>query len=208
MFQFAGFASRTYGFSAGSSRRMGFPHSEIVGSKPARGSPTLFAACHVLHRLLAPRHPPDALHCSRACPRDWSDRSRGRVTPRSLRSAILDGTRSAKTIHSGQTPERTASLFGTHPKDTPRGSLPARMPSFLFTMCNSKYRLARMPAVVTEPGTPGAKGGSSLRSLPPSSGSADARSCARFAPDFHLRTLARPIACGERWKWRRTGSNR
>jgi len=28
---------------------------------PARGSPGLFAACHVLHRLLAPRHPPDAL---------------------------------------------------------------------------------------------------------------------------------------------------
>ena len=39
----------------------GLPHSEILGSKPARGSPRLFAACHVLHRLLAPRHPPDAL---------------------------------------------------------------------------------------------------------------------------------------------------
>ena len=37
------------------------PHSEILGSKPARGSPRLVAACHVLHRLLAPRHPPDAL---------------------------------------------------------------------------------------------------------------------------------------------------
>ena len=41
--------------------RRGLPHSEILGSKPARGSPRLFAACHVLHRLLAPRHPPDAL---------------------------------------------------------------------------------------------------------------------------------------------------
>ena len=40
---------------------MGLPHSEIHGSKPARSSPWLFAACHVLHRLLAPRHPPDAL---------------------------------------------------------------------------------------------------------------------------------------------------
>jgi hypothetical protein len=28
---------------------------------PARGSPWLFAACHVLHRLLVPRHPPNAL---------------------------------------------------------------------------------------------------------------------------------------------------
>ena len=39
----------------------GFPHSEILGSKPACGSPRLIAACHVLLRLLAPRHPPYAL---------------------------------------------------------------------------------------------------------------------------------------------------
>ena len=41
--------------------RDGFPHSDISGSKPACDSPELFAACHVLHRLLAPRHPPYAL---------------------------------------------------------------------------------------------------------------------------------------------------
>ena len=41
----------------------GFPHSDISGSTSARDSPKLFAACHVLHRLLAPRHPPSAL-CS------------------------------------------------------------------------------------------------------------------------------------------------
>ena len=41
--------------------RCGFPHSDIHGSTGARPSPQLFAACHVLHRLLAPRHPPDAL---------------------------------------------------------------------------------------------------------------------------------------------------
>ena len=39
----------------------GFPHSEIAGSKPVCGSPTLIAAYHVLHRLLAPRHSPCAL---------------------------------------------------------------------------------------------------------------------------------------------------
>ena len=39
----------------------GFPHSEIFGSKPARGSPKLIATCYVLHRLYAPRHPPEAL---------------------------------------------------------------------------------------------------------------------------------------------------
>ncbi len=41
----------------------GFPHSEIPGSMPANGSPRLIAASHVLHRRLAPRHPPFAL-CS------------------------------------------------------------------------------------------------------------------------------------------------
>ena len=40
----------------------GFPHSDISGSTSARDSPKLFAACHVLHRLLAPRHPPRALY--------------------------------------------------------------------------------------------------------------------------------------------------
>ena len=39
----------------------GFPHSEIHGSKLTRSSPRLIAACHVLHRLLTPRHPPNAL---------------------------------------------------------------------------------------------------------------------------------------------------
>ncbi len=61
MFQFTGFASRAYGFSAGYPLRGGLPHSEIPGSTIARISPGLFAACHVLHRLSVPRHPPDAL---------------------------------------------------------------------------------------------------------------------------------------------------
>jgi hypothetical protein len=39
----------------------GLPHSEIPGSTIARISPGLFAACHVLHRLSVPRHPPNAL---------------------------------------------------------------------------------------------------------------------------------------------------
>ena len=39
----------------------GFPHSEICGSKFAHNSPQLIAACHVLHRLCMPRHPPNAL---------------------------------------------------------------------------------------------------------------------------------------------------
>ena len=38
------------------------PHSEISGSKRTCRSPKLIAAYHVLHRLLAPRHPLCALY--------------------------------------------------------------------------------------------------------------------------------------------------
>jgi hypothetical protein len=61
MFQFPGFASSSYVFRTRYPRKGGFPHSDIRGSTIARISPRLFAACHVLHRLLAPRHPPNAL---------------------------------------------------------------------------------------------------------------------------------------------------
>ena len=43
--------------------RIGFPHSEISGSKLICGSPKLIAAYHVLRRLLMPRHSPCALSC-------------------------------------------------------------------------------------------------------------------------------------------------
>ena len=39
----------------------GFPHSDISGSQDICSYPKLFAACHVFHRLLVPRHPPCAL---------------------------------------------------------------------------------------------------------------------------------------------------
>ncbi len=39
----------------------GLPHSEIPGSKLILSSPGLIAEYHVLHRLLLPRHPPNAL---------------------------------------------------------------------------------------------------------------------------------------------------
>ena len=41
----------------------GFPHSDTCGSMDICSSPQLFAAYHVLHRLLVPRHPPCALSC-------------------------------------------------------------------------------------------------------------------------------------------------
>ena len=51
IFQFSGFASVPYVFRHGYPSRGGFPHSDIAGSKLVASSPTLFAGCHVLHRL-------------------------------------------------------------------------------------------------------------------------------------------------------------
>ena len=63
MFQFTGFPSCTYGFSTRWQRitTAGFPHSEICGSTFICNYPQLIAACHVLLRLLMPRHSPYAL---------------------------------------------------------------------------------------------------------------------------------------------------
>ena len=76
MFQFPGFASPCLCIQHGITcslnfsrpedqikfnEEVGFPHSEICGSKVAHTSPQLIAACHVLHRLCMPRHPPNAL---------------------------------------------------------------------------------------------------------------------------------------------------
>ena len=64
MFQFRAFPSYAYlvqrtipKYCSG-----GFPHSEISGSTDICSSPKLIAACHVLRRLLMPRHSPCALY--------------------------------------------------------------------------------------------------------------------------------------------------
>src|SRR5215213_3130401 len=101
MFQFPGFALNPYGFrvqyphgprSAKPDNRLtsrygvegGFPHSEILGSKLVRSSPRLIAAYHVLHRLSAPRHPPNALkaldHSHDRCPPRPDPRTRSGLT--------------------------------------------------------------------------------------------------------------------------------
>lgn len=85
MFQFPGFASLSR-----YSLRSGFPHSEIHGSKLVRSSPWLIAAYHVLHRLSAPRHPPNALksldHSHYRCPRADPHRDRTRDIEKDLMS--------------------------------------------------------------------------------------------------------------------------
>ena len=52
----------------------GFPHSEISGLTVVCTYPKLIAACHVLHRLHVPRHPPYALSSftKGSWSREWS----------------------------------------------------------------------------------------------------------------------------------------
>ena len=87
MVHFPALSSLAYVFSQGylGINQGGFPHSEISGSTPVCGSPKLIAACHVLHRLLAPRHPPYALS--------------------SLTSKTL-GTDAARSLRPGNVPNR------------------------------------------------------------------------------------------------------
>ena len=63
MFHFPEWASYAYGFSARyhGIPRGELPHSGILGSRPAGGSPRLIAACYALLRLLMPGHPPYTL---------------------------------------------------------------------------------------------------------------------------------------------------
>ena len=63
MFQFRRFPSHAYFVQRGMTAycAAGLPHSEIPGSMDICSSPRLFAACHVLRRLLMPRHSPCAL---------------------------------------------------------------------------------------------------------------------------------------------------
>ena len=60
MFQFPPLASIPYVWIV-ALQTTGLSHSEISGSKDICSYPKLIAACHVLHRLREPRHPPCAL---------------------------------------------------------------------------------------------------------------------------------------------------
>ena len=64
MFQFRAFPSYAYLIQRTILEycSSGFPHSEISGSMDICSSPKLIAACHVLRRLLMPRHSPCALY--------------------------------------------------------------------------------------------------------------------------------------------------
>ena len=87
-------------------QRGGLPHSDTPGSKPARGSPGIFAACHVLHRLLAPRHPPDALLILKSSRHPSQDNGRPPCTG---------------TIHATSAPEQAHAML-THAMHPPKAA--------------------------------------------------------------------------------------
>jgi hypothetical protein len=101
----------------------GFPHSEIVGSKVAHTSPTLIAACHVLHRLCMPRHPRNAL-TSHLRVRTTNDSAvappmaiRMTINLSLIDCAIASAPESAKR-------DATASISRTHSQCQSRGQIP------------------------------------------------------------------------------------
>src|SRR5512136_3125060 len=113
----------------------GFPHSEIRGSKVVRTSPRLIAAYHVLHRLSAPRHPPNTLKAL--------DRSHYRRPP------LGRGSRNSR--HAMSSIERPfASNISESAAVKPRSQLAARLLRrlspindricFLFTMTDSTQK--------------------------------------------------------------------
>ena len=122
MFQFPGFASPAYVFSWRYPSLGGLPHSDIHGSKPARGSPWLFAACHVLHRLLVPRHPPNALIILRSKAPRGLRRIRPPCTETIVRPMLFNTAHALAREERGVSPvpsfnrfQRISIIFGTEP---------------------------------------------------------------------------------------------
>lgn len=113
---------------------VGFPHSEIHGSKPARGSPWLIATCYVLHRLSVPRHPPNALIAldpsyAGTNPRTthffFDTMTRKRTIP-PLAGNRTCAFRSEKPIHDDKEPARSPSGTPTPPEGGPELLLASR----------------------------------------------------------------------------------
>ena len=128
----------------------GFPHSEIPGSKVARTSPGLIAACHVLHRLLAPRHPPDALlktldpGKAEAPPFQQARRAQGQPPPASF--GPLNSHEDTLTQWTGAAAPGASLKTARHAQD-PSGPVRVTLAS-LFTMSkNEGQELRGTPAI-------------------------------------------------------------
>lgn len=116
-------------YSAPDLPREGLPHSDIRGSTIARISPRLIAACHVLHRLLVPRHPLNALLILISSPP--ARRTKPHSKARFVLSCPIGQQRNTETL----TPDKEVSLarhsispnqiHDVKQRGTPRALLPA-----------------------------------------------------------------------------------
>ena len=93
--------------------QVGFPIRTSPDISPVCGSPRLFAACHVLHRLILPRHPPCALS-SLTIELTLAQQSdlHLRYRVRKLKQLVSDSPAF------GMLPLRVARPFANYPKDT------------------------------------------------------------------------------------------
>ena len=148
MFQFAGFASRPYGFRSRIPLAGGLPHSEIPGSTIARISPGLFAACHVLHRLSVPRHPPDALTLRLSATPNGKDH-RCQQTPHNRRAQGQDPSERGK-LASQKTLARTADT-ASHEDTSPDTARNARLAACGHSRAppRSHHKLSLHPSIST-----------------------------------------------------------
>src|SRR3954447_24709198 len=147
-------------YSAGNTRalpRVGFPIRKSRDQRLVSTSPALIAAAHVLHRLLAPRHPPCALilliekntciaamefsRCTRDAPAQRENRPGGRSLKTQQQDALVEvdvfqaspvSGRSAKRSSTGRTPTGVrAPVFPR--KEVIQPQLPLRLPCYDFT---------------------------------------------------------------------------
>ena len=81
------------------------PHSEISGSTLICSSPKLIAACHVLHRLLMPRHSPCALF-SLTCSKESSTSFRPSSSTPDIHSVPLPLSLPSKPACAGLWPDK------------------------------------------------------------------------------------------------------
>ncbi len=139
----------------------GLPHSEIPGSKLTGSSPGLFAACHVLHRLSMPRHPPNALQTLDLATtrRDQKTEVRDRMSD--VRQQISEirptSPRLAAPLQggTGTNRDRQKTCMSAEENSTPptaqRAANGAPSSSFLFTMTKNRSSDLRFQGAISWP---------------------------------------------------------
>jgi hypothetical protein len=145
---------------------VGCPIRTSTDQRLARISPRLFAACHVLHRLLVPRHPPNALLSLR----HGHPASLSRIAGPPARNET--GFGSAAALSTGSAP-------GLHLTASPRPSGAARFPP-------APAAQKEMETVGFEPTTPCLQSRCSPTELRPRG-----RGCQQLRPSRSTATLAR-----------------